>query len=388
MNSFQRNVVALIKNALSFEKIELNTPIEWEGIVSLAKSHYITSLVYCAVKQLGISVPEKLLGELEAASMGYAIVEENQLHELSRIEEAFQMEGIDYMLLKGINNKNMYPRNTVRRMKDLDILIKAQQYDRIRTVMQKLGFTGDKETYHEYVWVKGTVIVELHKTIESPYHKDFYAYFKDGWHFAVKDETALCRYTMNKEDEFSYLFAHFAGHYRKGGIGILHFVDLWLYLQKNPDMNEDYLQTALSELGLLEFYKNVVKTLNVWFANGAEDEITDLITAKIFARGGVVKEKQRTTILEPKSSKYFGGYKVKSMLKTLFPPFIFMKTRNPILKKAPVLLPVMWVLRWFDILIFKKEKIAKKQAEIRKQTPENIKVQISELNAVGLDFKE
>lgn len=388
MNSFQRNVIALIKNAISFEKTELEEQIDWGKVVALSKSHYIIPLVYCAIKKLKLSVPKEFLDEMELATMSYAIIEGSQLYELSRIEEAFQKEGIEYMPLKGINSKNLYPDNVTRRMKDLDILIKVKQYGEIATIMGELGFSGGNETYHEFVWKKGKVIVELHKTIESPYHKNYYAYFKDGWDFAVKEEEKSTKHIMKNEDEFSYLFTHFAGHYRTGGIGILHFVDLWLFLQKHPDMDEKYLRNALSKLGLLKFYENVILTLNAWFESGAEDETTKLITNKIFTRGNTDKSSQSRANRNAKNLKQSRIFKIKSIVRALFPSFLFMKTRNPILKKAPMLLPVVWAIRWFDILIFKKDKIAKRISQLKSQTTENISGQINELNAVGLDFKE
>lgn len=391
MNSFQRNVIALIKNALYFEKPQLEEPINWEGIVTLAKSHYISSLIYCATINIKPALPKTLLNELETAAMSHAIKEEQQLYELSRIEEEFNAEGISYMLLKGINTRKIYPKNVIRCMKDLDILIKTEQYDQIKSIMKKLGFKEGKETYHEIIWAKGKVKIELHKTIESPFNKDFYAYFEDGWKFAKREESTSSRYIMNKEDEFSFILTHFAGHYRRSGIGILHFLDLWLYLENNRDMNAEYLEKVLKELGLLDFYKNILKTLNVWFASGEEDDVTKLITKKIFSKGNLGETRIEAISDAARYARLNKGVKntrLRSVARVLFPALMHMRIRHPILRKAPFLLPAVWVLRWFDILLFKKEAIAKKQTEMRSQTKENITKYLNELETVGLDFKE
>ena len=56
------------------------------------------------------------------------------------------------------------------------------------------------------------------------------------------------------------------------------------------------------------------------------------------------------------------------------------------LKKVPILLPVMWIYRAFEAIIFKRERIKMYQNDSQKITEEKILDSKSALNFVGLDF--
>ena len=58
---------------------------------------------------------------------------------------------------------------------------------------------------------------------------------------------------MTPEDEFIYLFTHFAKHYRDGGIGCRYVVDLWVFLRNNPTMDPEKIKRELDKLQLREF---------------------------------------------------------------------------------------------------------------------------------------
>ena len=125
--------------------------------------------------------------------------------------------------------------------------------------------------------------IELHKRLIPSYNKDYYAVFGDGWQLGK-----ICtgtRYAMTDEDQMVYQLVHFAKHYRDGGIGLRHMVDLHLLRRSKPDMNEEEIAKSLEALQLLDFYKNIFHTLDVWFAGKQADNISELITQTVFGTG-------------------------------------------------------------------------------------------------------
>ncbi len=389
MDNFQRNVIELVKSAITFEKAMVDSQFDWNRMMVLAKYSQTFPLVYYGVKNSQLTVSSDVSHMLEMAMLQHLAIDQRQLYELKKIELAFQNADIDYMLLKGARLKYLYPETSLRVMSDADILIKSEQYHKIKLVMLDLGFSEAYESNHEFVWKKSTLVLELHKTIVPSYNIDFYNYFGDGWNFASEDTHTKHRYTMSKEDEFVYIFTHFADHYRNGGIGIRHITDLWVYLNKNSDMDEQYIEKSLKKLQIFEFYQNVIKTVNVWFENAQSDEITDIITNKIFTSGsyGTAEQKNFSNALRmAKNANTVRFVKLAKMINLIFPPLDSMKLRNPILKHAPILLPVFWIVRWFDILLFKREKIALQQVKISAASKENVSRYQEELKKVGLDF--
>lgn len=390
MNAFQKCVVSLVSNAISSEQVpyeKCNLP--WDKLVLFAKKQKISSQILYAVKKLNLEIPQKSLENLEKDVFQHIMLFEQQLYELARIEEAFQSAGIDYMLLKGLNVHKYYSKELVRMMKDLDILIRIEQYGEIKCILTGLGFKECKETNHELIWKKGNVILELHKYIESPYNKDYFNYFKDGWSFAKKVDGSSKHY-LSPEDEFVFLLTHFAGHYRSSGIDILHFVDLWLYKINNADMDEQLIESALIKLNLLNFYNSVIKTLNAWFSGGEEDRITDIITGNIFTKG--VNRKYSVSVISGEARKRRLTDKKKTskfsiVLHMLFPSCDVLKYSNPILIKAPYLLPFVWVLRCLK-LIANPKKIKEASKRLKCVNNENIDNYLNDIKAVGLDFSK
>ena len=197
------------------------------------------------------------------------------------------------------------------------------------------------------------------------------------------------RYEMTDEDQMIYLFTHYAKHYRDAGIGIRHIVDLWVYRKNRPDLDEEYIKTELEALQLYDFYVNTVKTLSVWFEGGEPDSKTDFITYIIF-NSGIYGTKEAHILSEAvKISKTQGSsdkVKAKKLQDLIFLPYPYMCEKYAFLKKVPFLLPVMWIVRIFTAILFKRDSIKRNQENLEKMTVQSIDSYQQSLNFVGLDF--
>ena len=130
-------------------------------------------------------------------------------------------------------------------------------------------------------WRSKHLHVELHKCLVPIADEDYFEYYKTGWQLAIKGEGS--RYDMSREDDYLFMFTHFARHFRIGGIGSRHVVDLYVYRSAYPDMNMDYIQAELRKLQLLEFHQNVVEMLDAWFLGEEDNEATLLVTNIVFS---------------------------------------------------------------------------------------------------------
>ena len=63
-----------------------------------------------------------------------------------------------------------------------------------------------------------------------------------------------------------------------------------------------------------------------------------------------------------------------------------MAVRYPALDKFPFLLPVFWIIRGIDTVLFHRDKIAKQKKRLNALTPVNIDQYRRELHDVGLNF--
>lgn len=384
MNNLQIGIIGLVKSAVKGEKTVLPNDFNWTAALRLAKKHQIIPLIYYGIINSGIRIPEDVFSQIENISYKSIAVSHNQLYELENLYRAFDKNDIKYMPLKGAVIKQLYPKPEMRMMGDADILIKTEQYEKIRAIMRNAGFKEAVESDHELVWDKKGLCFELHKRLIPSYNRDYYAYYGDGWNFARP--RSKNRFEMSDDDTFIYIFTHYAKHYRGGGIGIRHITDLYIYLSAKPDLNKEYIETELKKLKLFDFYNNTIHTINVWFNGEQSDTMSDFITEKIFESGSYGTYKAHIMSGAVKASKSGGNVRIKRIVKLIFLPYKYMCDKYPVLIKAPFLLPVMWLVRIADVIFNKRDKIARQRKELDYITDDKIAEYKKELNFVGLDF--
>ncbi len=385
MDRFQRDFIEIIYAAFEQPRHELSSDFDFEKAIKLAKAHNIAAIVYYGALNYGVSADEPYMQELFELTCKSMMVSQRQMYEIGRLEEAFQQAGIEYMPLKGTVLKGMYPRPEMRAMGDADILIKLEQYPRIEEVMKSLGFEFDKESDHELVWTKRQLCLELHKRLVPTRHKDFNKYFDDGWQ--LSERVSECsRYKMSPENFFLYIFVHFTKHYRVKGIGIKHVLDLWMVEKIYPNLNVDYIFNELKQIGLHEFYENVMATLKTWFSNADENDKTQLITNVIFSSGQYGTYEQgviNRAVLKHNGSS--SKARIMTWIEGAFLPFAQMKKRYKVLKKIPILLPIMWIVRWFEILFFRRHVLKMKLNQSRMIEQKNMDEHLQSFRLVGLN---
>lgn len=388
MDGQQIGIIALVKSALTGEKAEISENFDWDNALNTAKKHQILPMLYYGVQYSGITPPAEIMQFLELATFKNISVSQNQLYALEQIYKAFDENEIDYMPLKGSVLKFVYPKPEMRTMGDADILIRQEQYEKIRILMQKSGFTEGRESSYDYAWDKpSTLHLELHKHLVPVNYKDFYSYYDNPWRLAhnVKNN----RYILNDEDNYIFIFTHYAKHYRARGIGIRHILDIYVFLSQNKNMNFLYIDKELEKMGLLKFYKNTIHTINVWFGEEHTDTISDFITNKIFSSGSFGKNEYlniSNAVITSKSAESLRGIKFKQLFNMIFLPYSNMCILYPCLKKMPVLLPIFWVVRAVYAVFNKRKRIGYHIKNLKSLTDNEISQYQDDLTYVGLDF--
>lgn len=380
-------ILTLLKSAIIQQKIALPEGFQLQDANDHINQHHIASLIYEGALLCNIPQNDIRLLQLFQKYCKALQVSERQLRELERIYNAFEENGIDYMPLKGCKMKALYPKPELRNMGDADILIRTEQYDKIRSVMQSLQFTEGEETVHELVWKSDALYLELHKHLIPSYNRDFYGYFGEGW--ARAKLLRGTQYTMTPEDEFIFLFTHFAKHYRDGGIGCRHVVDLWVFLRSHPELDLDYIQTELKKLQLLDFYRNIRRLISTWFEDQESDSRTDFLTEFIFASGSFGQIENRVLSRAVRDANHsvlgFSG-KLLYLWQTAFPGIKILREKYTILKKHPYMLPLVWLIRPFYKVLFEWRSLRQQQRNLAAFDEDGMENHQKMLHYVGLDY--
>lgn len=385
MNQRQHELITLVRSAILSRKEILSENFSLEELLPMIKMHQIAAVALTGLVNCGGDLSSESGKKLLQMSCHAISVSESQTEGAKALFEEFEQAKIDYLPLKGVVLKNLYPDSSLRPMVDVDVLIRLEQYERIVPIMRKLGYEEGTESDHEYNWRKGNVHIELHKRLIPSYNKDLYAYFGEGWGKAQAQQGS--RYALSDEDCFIYLFCHYAKHFQDGGVGIKHLLDIWFYRKQKPDMDEMYITEELRKVRLYDFYQHVLQTVSYWFEDGELTEPVEIICNTVMGAGAFgsesTRQKARELHISPKKTHFI---KLRWYLHLVFLPYKNMCQKYPFLKKAAIALPVMWVYRLI-VTLLKPSKI-KKQAQLSNAVSvQEVNKYRDELSRLGLNLE-
>jgi len=387
LNCTERGIIVLIKAAVDGRTYSLPEGFSLSEALPLVKKHHIVPIVYEGALLCGISKDDASMKEMFLNYCKNSIISEGQLKEIGRIYAAFDRDGIDYIPIKGCELKLLYPKPEMRPMGDADILVRSEQINKAEVSIASLGFKKKNEWGGVNTWDSKDLHLELHHMLMPDYTKDLYRYFKDPWKNAVSSEGH--RYKKTHGDSFIFLFVHFAKHYRGGGIGLRHVLDLYVYRKAYEDIDENYIKNEINSLGLSEFYDNISRLIEYWFYDAESDEMSEFISSYIFGSGSWGKRESvvlSNEILHKKSDEKRGNVKLKLFFRVLFPSAKTLSGKYRILKKLPVLLPFVWVYRVFEKLFTDRAIFKKRTADLIYISDEKIDEQEKLMNSMGLYF--
>lgn len=363
-----------------------NEGFEFDDALKLMTAHNTINMLYYGLKNSETKSAEA--DNIFALVYQNILIDEAQKREIAKISDAFQKNGIDYALLKGSRLKYLYPSTDMRSMGDADILIKTEQYEKIREIMLALGYCEKGEGAHDFAWIGDNLYVELHKSLFGEY-RDVYPevdeHYKNSWSLMHPTGNGS-EYAFSPEDEFIYLFAHFTKHYKLSGIGIRHLTDLWVFHRANPDMDMQYVKEHLRQMNLLDFFENVWNTALCWFDGKEFDEMSEYISNEILSGGsfGTLENQVLSDFIAKNETGTGPSLKLKRNLKYIFLPYKAMAVKYPILNKIPIALPITWVIRLIDIAVNKRQTLSKYIEEEKFISSDKITKRKKSLEYVGL----
>lgn len=389
MNENITFMFGLIKSVVTeSEPPKAMSEINWKLIHYFANRHNIKNIMSYAVLKGDYDLPENIKNDFLNNMYTYAMVDGVQTREAERVFAAFEKYGLEFMPVKGVFLKKIYPSTDMRRMGDIDILIREEKYEEYKKAIEEVGFTFNRESNNEYIFNKKNLLtVELHRYLITPGNDDMFAYYGTGWRLAKKESEYM--YRLSKEDEYVYMIVHFAKHYRDAGIGLRPVIDIWMYKNKNPDIDMDYVFEQLEKMNLHTFAKNVFELTETWFGGVPYNKITSNMTEFILENGeygtsaGMVAA---GSIRTGTNTKMTVGVKMKKYLQLIFPDRNSLKRKYPVLVKYPIALPFCWFCRWIEGLKSGRDKIKAKQALINASFGENVEKFNSHMKLVGLDI--
>lgn len=355
-----KQLIEIIKCILNNESVCRTQVTDWKSIISLAQKHKLINLLALSVDLY----PQELKPDADICKYLKRELKielsrnECQIYSANEMQRCFEEQKIYNLVLKGINTKKRYPESILRSMGDIDILYKYSQQQMIKNAMDALGYINFREgRKHDHYSMPPFVEVELHRELLAADAK-YGSYYNDIW--SRCHPKAECEYTyeMSLEDEFIYNFIHLIEHFEEGGIGIRFIIDIYVY-NHLTNLDSNYVETELKNLGVSEFYKNIVLLSEYWFdtkkttIDESKKKIIEKLELFILSNGLYGNDNNAKALAVEK------GGRTKFILKACFPSYNEMCSMFVWLKKHPLLLPYAWMLRAIRSLLYRKNHVAK-----------------------------
>ncbi|MBP3198778.1 MAG: nucleotidyltransferase family protein [Butyrivibrio sp.] len=352
MKSEQESIIRAMSDHLTGRSTLTPVDLNWEELFMLTEQHQVSGIVYAQCKN-----------PLFQHSYYGAIASYLKRKEaLMLLEKALSDNDVNFFLVKGPVVAEYYPVPALRTMGDVDVVVYAEDRERVRDILLELGFTTDG-TMGAFEWhfYFGNLLFELHDRLvydemtSDELHK---AFFNDCWKY-VKDGA------IEPSFHFLYLLLHLRKHFINKGVGLRQFMDV--AVMEREDLNWPWIVKKLRELELWAFSEKVLALNEVWFSVappfGTEPVNQSFIAeaTELILRNGVFgfdneenKHNIAVNIVKSEGSSFISRSRLA--LHAVFLPYLEMilMPQYSYLKNRKILLPLAWVHRAIRAVYLRK----------------------------------
>lgn len=329
-------------------------------LYELALSQSIANVIYYSLKGANW-LPTEVSARFDEAHDKAVLWDLMREEEEKRVFGALTNGDISFLPLKGSIARMYYATTDMRVMGDTDLMIDKFARKDVRAVMKNCGyFRTDSHSGHDIYKHENGCVFEVHyqPADASNFHRTL-------MERAIPVGTNGSRLSLSVSDFYLYMLSHLARHIRTSGAGLRMFGDVKVFYSRcGNKIDMKYVSSVLEEMGLTVFEKQVKKLIHTLFYDAPADELTADFAEYVMSGGVFGSADIRAANRRGARSKpcYF--------ISSVFPSYGEMKKRYGFLKFLPVLLPLMWVFRWFSLLFRGKKPAARyaRGAAVPKET--------------------
>ena len=121
---------------------------------------------------------------------------------------------------------------------------------------------GAKDT--AYINPVNNIKIEMQPHLIDMGYSEWYEYLQDIWEKCSNDKH---EYKMNLEDFYIYHIIHMAKHFKNGGIGLNHILDIHVMNLTFKPMDWNYIENELLKINLYKFNLTMQALVSYWFNN-------------------------------------------------------------------------------------------------------------------------
>ena len=395
--------LSLLKSSLKNEKYD-GEKIDFEDLVYIYKMseiHHVVPMIYNAAynEDFFKECDANFQAMFKSSAFRYIFSQIQRTNHFLEVYKKLSEKNIKILVFKGIIFRNMYNNPDDRISSDEDILIKKEDYEKVKEFFLSEGFEFiDKGEECAYFSKSTGLCIEVSTSLfshESKAYGHLNKLFEDVFEKSIKiniDKIDIL--TLSHEQHLIYIVFHNMKHFLTGGFGIRQVADFSKYIETYgeyinwekfwsdlKDLNYDTFALNLIEISLkylgfnndkITYPDNItsfdeLKNSQKYYIN-SESLINDILDAGVFGASTMDRKHTALMTLDAVEDK-----KNSNRLKAVFPNVNYLKDNYTYLQKYPILLPVAWGQRILSYLKKNKTSSYINTMELGKQRIELLK---------------
>ena len=395
--------LSLLKSSLKNEKYD-GEKIDFEDLVYIYKMseiHHVVPMIYNAAynEDFFKDCDANFQAMFKSSAFRYIFSQIQRTNHFLEVYKKLSEKNIKILVFKGIIFRNMYNNPDDRISSDEDILIKKEDYEKVKEFFLSEGFEFiDKGEECAYFSKSTGLCIEVSTSLfshESKAYGHLNKLFEDVFEKSIKiniDKIDIL--TLSHEQHLIYIVFHNMKHFLTGGFGIRQVADFSKYIETYgeyinwekfwsdlKDLNYDTFALNLIEISLkylgfnddkITYPDNItsfdeLKNSQKYYIN-SESLINDILDAGVFGASTMDRKHTALMTLDAVEDK-----KKSNRLKAVFPNVNYLKDNYTYLQKYPILLPVAWGQRILSYLKKNKTSSYINTMELGKQRIELLK---------------
>lgn len=395
--------LSLLKSSLKNEKYD-GEKIDFEDLVYIYKMseiHHVVPMIYNAAynEDFFKECDANFQAMFKSSDFRYIFSQIQRTNHFLEVYKKLSEKNIKILVFKGIIFRNMYNNPDDRISSDEDILIKKEDYEKVKEFFLSEGFEFiDKGEECAYFSKSTGLCIEVSTSLfshESKAYGHLNKLFEDVFEKSIKiniDKIDIL--TLSHEQHLIYIVFHNMKHFLTGGFGIRQVADFSKYIETYgeyinwekfwldlKDLNYDTFALNLIEISLkylgfnndkITYPDNItsfdeLKNSQKYYIN-SESLINDILDAGVFGASTMDRKHTALMTLDAVEDK-----KKSNRLKAVFPNVNYLKDNYTYLQKYPILLPVAWGQRILSYLKKNKTSSYINTMELGKQRIELLK---------------
>lgn len=253
----QKTVLNLLSSAMFQKPLCAGKDVEWKSVFEECKAQSVISLAFSSLPKN--EVPQNVYAHWKSLVNENLAVNSKISYAHTMLNELLNQAKIPYVILKGCASAEYYDDPLLRTMGDVDFYVPPAYFEKADKLLLQNGFKSN-EIDHEYekAYTKDDVIFELHNTVNGvPGGKvglKIQHYFDDVFEKAELKRFDLSEYYSPSPFHHGLvMLLHVARHMITGGIGLRHFCDWAVFVDKVGDGFAPMFENKLKQVGLWRF---------------------------------------------------------------------------------------------------------------------------------------